>query len=155
MRVRAISVIGDSHPRLEDFWCVDFNGQRLKAAVGDWANNLVGGPYEDLETAIALNETGQRYNGGVIGAKLAEKTIRGSEAVGHNLLALMNNTLARKYEQLNITNYAKQRALTFTGYIAHIIATPQQATITAVGDVRIAADGRLLAGKKKKNQSKK
>jgi hypothetical protein len=151
MKIRSISISGETHHRLEDFSLVNLEHNRLKAAVGDWANNLVGGPYAYPEVLAHLEEKeGTLLNGGVIGSILARETIRASESIGLELINEINKRIRRAYETLGIRNYKQQRELTFTGYIAHIIANAEQMHITAVGDVRVAVDGKVVVGKTKK-----
>ena len=52
MKAKTFSATGDSKSTSEDFFYIDFNGERLKVAVGDWASNLVGGPYIHEESAF-------------------------------------------------------------------------------------------------------
>ncbi len=151
MKATVKYLIGETHKKSEDFFYIDYSNQRLKVAVGDWASNLIGGHYKDKETALFLNENpDEEYNGGVIGSVLAKKVISSSEETGYNLISLINKKLETKYQELGIKGYRDNRALTFTGYIGHIIANSKGTIITAVGDVRIAVDGKIIAGKTKK-----
>ena len=62
-------LIGETHKKSEDFFYINYNNKLLKACVGDWASNIIGGPYKDIETARFLNENiDEEYNGGVIGS---------------------------------------------------------------------------------------
>ncbi len=131
----------------EDFYFIDFNGHRLKVAVGDWASNLVGGPYTHEETAVLRGEPADtKYNGGVIGSTLVKDVIERTDETGYKLIQLANERIRGAYEQLGIKGYRENRALTFTGYIAHAIVAPEKTVVTGVGDVRLAADSRILTG---------
>lgn len=57
MRLRILEVTGERHQLSEDFSFHSFNASRLKLAVGDWASNLRGGPYEDGDLSKKLNAT--------------------------------------------------------------------------------------------------
>lgn len=146
-----MSVRGESHQRLEDFFIFSFSDGRLKVAVGDWANNLVGGPYSYPEVAYHLGEKADTLlGGGVIGSILARETIRKSELSGLDLIYQLNKRIRRAYEDLGLTDYYDNRALTFTGYLVHLLVDSEQIKVTAVGDVRIACDGIIIAGRTKR-----
>ena len=132
MILRAKTTVGESHPENEDFYHMSFGGKRVKAAVGDWARNKVG-----------------KYKGGVIGSASAQKRIALSEKTGYELIEELNDVIKGKYLQLEI-DYVKGPELRFTGYIGHVIVTPETTKITSVGDVRVAVDGKIVAGKTKK-----
>lgn len=162
MKINIIQVKGESHERLEDFHVTGFNGSVLKIAVGDWASNLVGGPYRDGFVSRALISVKEHWgspargvNGGVIGAHVARGLIAESTATGYELIEEINSALASKYAYLikkgydSLKDYKSRRELAFTGYIAHLIITPEKMDVTTVGDVRVAADDKLIAGERK------
>ena len=151
MKVRILSARGESHPELEDFYVADYNGSRLKVAVGDWASDQLGRRYKDKELSYQLDrDLETEYGGGFVGTSVARMAIASSELTGHELIGHINKSLAQKYEQLGIEGYWQDRKLTFLGYIAHILGTPGHITLTAVGDVKAAVDDRHVAGKTKK-----
>lgn len=142
---------GTGKERSEDFYIIDFDGKRLKVAVGDWASNLVGGPYAHTETARLRGEPEEtEYNGGVIGSTLVREAIKKTELTGYPLIIEANRRIAQAYKELGIESVEKDRAKSFAGYIAHAIVTPEKMVVTVVGDVRLAVDGKIIAGKTKK-----
>lgn len=156
MIIRRIYVPGETHSISEDFRFHDYNGNRLKACVGDWASDLKGGKYIDQQVSEFLGLGAQTLlTGGVVGRVVAELVIRESESYGEDLVKEINRAIARKYKDLirrgyaHLSRHREDRAYTFTGYIAHVLAYPERAVITAVGDVRVAADGVLRTGKTK------
>lgn len=158
MKARILFEKGETHRNPEDFQYVNLDKDRmiLKAAAGDWASNLVGKPYEDPELSDALGKPiDTKYNGGFIGANVAKHVIASTNETGYKLIEKINKALARKYEELiatgrdDLLEYRRRRELTFTGYIAHLMATPEEMVITGVGDVKLAADRRILTGKTK------
>ena len=123
MKIRILSAVGESHPLMEDFHLFQYSAGKIKVAVGDWANNLVGGPFFDSETSSLLGQNSiSAYNGGVIGSLMAKKAILNSEKTGYSLAEAVNNEIRAKYVQLVIKNPENNRPVTFTGYIGHAIA---------------------------------
>ena len=61
MKIRILAQAGESHSLSEDFHLFQYYDGKIKAAVGDWANNLVGGPF----LALSLGIIGLYIDGGV------------------------------------------------------------------------------------------
>ena len=156
MKVKAVSIPGESHKHPEDFYLVSYDQsrQQLKIAVGDWANNLAGGPFQDagINHLLGLPE-GTKLNGGVLGSTVAKQVILASDSTGVNLIREMNEAIRKKYDELGVRDYARNPAERFTGYVAHVLATPRKTVVTAVGDVRCIVDGNLVAGRTKRMDS--
>jgi hypothetical protein len=131
MKARILCIAGETHD-VEDFYFADLGNGRLKAAAGDWAHNLVG-----------------KIDGGYVGKTAARDAVAGSELTGPRLIEEINHAIAEQYVKLGIEGYRTDRAHAFTGYVSHVIVRPETAIVTAVGDVRVAFDGKIIAGKTK------
>ena len=154
MIIKPSAIVAPGHPdRIEDFYTFRLDSQReyLIADVGDWANQLSGGPYGFPALARDRDEPEDtKYGGGLIGAFIARKTLQKSGNSGWSLIDEINAAIReRGYERIGVQNYREQRALTFTGYIARVVANPERTLVTAVGDVRVAVDGEVIAGRTK------
>jgi len=153
MKCRYIYEKGDNKFHSEDFLYVGLRDGILTAAVGDWASNLTGNLYEDRETAAALgHDASTRYNGGVIGAQTARRVIKSSKSTGADIVREINEALAAKYGDMSrkydeLKRFRDDKRVCFTGFLSHVVATPQEMVITNVGDVRAAVGDCIVSGK--------
>ncbi len=133
----------------EDFFYVGFNGT-LKVAVGDWATNMLGGKYDVQEPAKHMG-TRKKLPGGVIGRTAAMRTVERSMSTGRELVEEINAALVREYRRLekrypSMEGWEEDSRKCFPGFIAHALVEPEETAITSVGDVKLAADGVIVAG---------
>lgn len=137
--------------RMRDYAVIRRQPSAFAAAVGDMANNLVG-KKEYLQPQLAQLRglsPDTVLNGGLAGSIYLQQHLRQHlYTSGLQLVDVANHLLAQLYRDMGLGTIS-DAAERFTGYLGHLYATNDAATITVLGDVFAWVDGTLVAGSDK------
>lgn len=123
----------------------------LVVAVGDMANNIIGTSVEDAELARKLGlPEGYKFNGGLFASHSLRRWMAYQRDTGVQLIEQANQHLRGLYKKFGMeSRVLTDAAARFTGCLAHMHSGPDtdgHTIFTAVGDVKVWANGEHVAG---------
>ena len=123
----------------------------LIVAVGDMANNIIGTSVEDAELARKLGlPEGYKFNGGLFASHSLRRWMAYQRDTGVQLIEQANQHLRGLYKKFGMESRVfTDAAARFTGCLAHMHSGPDtdgHTIFTAVGDVKVWANGEHVAG---------